>query len=122
MSPGPRPILLPHFLLANGQEFALIELLPQAVPGGSPVSEAPLVVCLHGFPDSLWSYSDLLPRLAAAGYRAVSVSMRGYLPGALPVQAEYGISVLARDVIALIDHLGAQQAVVIGHDWGAVAA
>lgn len=107
--------MLPTFLNANGLEFALL----QARPAG--VKNPPLMLMLHGFPDSAWSFAPILPQLADAGWHAVAPFMRGYLPTAIPADGDYRLSTLACDVIALIDHLGAQKAVVVGHDWGAVA-
>ena len=101
-----------RFLQANGLEFGLLERGP---------ADGPLVLCLHGFPDSPQSFLPLLEALAAAGYRAVAPAMRGYLPSGIPADSDYRPATLARDVIALIDHLGADKAVVVGHDWGAVA-
>lgn len=101
-----------RFIEANGLEFGLLERGP---------SDGPLVLCLHGFPDCAQSWLPLLDALAAQGYRAVAPAMRGYLPSGIPADGDYRVTTLARDVIALVDHLGAERAVVIGHDWGAVA-
>lgn len=101
-----------RFLQANGLEFGLLERGP---------ADGPLVLCLHGFPDGPQSFLPLLDALGAAGYRAVAPAMRGYLPSGIPDDGDYRAVTLARDVIALIDHLGAGKAVVVGHDWGAVA-
>lgn len=107
----------PHSIVrrihANGLEFAYFE---RGAVG------APLVLCLHGFPDSAWSFLPLLDALAAQGWRAVAPFQRGYLPSAIPADGDYRPTTLARDAIALIDHLGAQKAVIVGHDWGAAAA
>lgn len=85
--------------------------------------DGPLALCLHGFPDSPWSYRHLLPRLAAAGYRAVAPAMRGYAPTAVPDDGDYRTCTLAADVNALHEALGGDgRAVVVAHDWGAVAA
>lgn len=82
----------------------------------------PLVLCLHGFPDTAWSMADLIQRLADAGFRAVAPFMRGYAPSGLAADDDYSIAALARDVAALADHYGNGKAWVVGHDWGAVAA
>lgn len=103
--------LSPRYIRANGLEFAYLE-----------AGQGPLVLCLHGFPDTAWSFEPTVQALAAAGFRGVSVFMRGYAPSALPEDGDYRVSTLGRDVIALIDHLGADRAFVVGHDWGAVAA
>lgn len=104
--------MLPRFVKANGLTFALLEAGP---------TDGELVICAHGFPDSAWSFVPTLQALAAAGYRAVAPFMRGYLPTAIPSDGDYRATTLARDLIALIDELGAQRAVLVGHDWGAVA-
>ncbi|CAM4349243.1 Haloacetate dehalogenase H-1 [Mycobacterium basiliense] len=81
----------------------------------------PLVLLLHGFPDTAHSWDDLRPRIAAKGYRAVSPFLRGYQPSAVP-DRDPDQETLTRDVLALIEALDARDAVVIGHDWGASAA
>ncbi len=63
----------------------------------------------------------LAERLADAGYRAVAPYMRGYGPTSRPRDGDYSIPTLGRDVIALIRALGSDPALVVGHDWGAVA-
>jgi pimeloyl-ACP methyl ester carboxylesterase len=85
--------------------------------------QGPLALCLHGFPDSAWTYRHLLPELAQAGYRAVAPFMRGYAPTEVPPDTHYHTSDLAADVAALHEALGGgKDAVLIAHDWGAVAA
>lgn len=95
---------------ANGLRFAYLE-----------EGSGPLVLLLHGFPDTPHSWDDLRPRLAARGYRAVSPWMRGYAPTEIPAR-DADLETLGRDVLALIPALGAESAIVIGHDWGAAAA
>jgi pimeloyl-ACP methyl ester carboxylesterase len=82
----------------------------------------PLVLLLHGFPDTAHTWDRTRPALAEAGYRAVSPFMRGYAPTAIPRDGDYRLDTLARDVAALVEALGEEQAIVIGHDWGATAA
>lgn len=97
---------------ANGISFHYLE-----------AGEGPLALCLHGFPDSAWSYRYLLPELAKAGYRAVAPFMRGYAPTEIPGNNNYQTSTLAADVVALNEALGGDgNSVLIAHDWGAVAA
>jgi pimeloyl-ACP methyl ester carboxylesterase len=81
----------------------------------------PLVLCLHGFPDQAHSFRHQMPALARAGFRAVAPYMRGYAPTSAPADGRYDGMALAEDVLALLDALDADQAVVFGHDWGAVA-
>ena len=79
-----------------------------------------LALCLHGFPDSAWTWRELLPVLAAAGYRAVAPYLRGYEPTSPAPDGDYTLPALARDAIALHELLGnGREAVLIGHDWGA---
>lgn len=95
---------------ANGVSFAYLE-----------AGQGPLALCLHGFPDSAWSWRHLLPELAAAGYRAVAPFQRGYAPTEVPADGRYQTAVLALDACALHEVLGGgDDAVVVGHDWGAV--
>jgi pimeloyl-ACP methyl ester carboxylesterase len=82
----------------------------------------PLALCLHGFPDGPQSFEPMLGALAAAGYRAVAPFMRGYAPTEIPADGRYQTAALGHDVLALVSALGAERAVVIGHDWGAAAA
>lgn len=105
-----------HYIQANGLEFAYLQSLP-----ATDAQSAPLVLVLHGFPDTAWSFADLLQRLSAAGYRAVAPFMRGYPPSEIPEDGDYSIPALGRDVIALIEHFAADRAYVVGHDWGAIA-
>lgn len=84
--------------------------------------EGPLALCLHGFPDHNRSFRHQLPALAAAGFRAVAPAMRGYAPSAMPADGAFQTAALAEDAVALIEALGYDDAIVIGHDWGATAA
>jgi pimeloyl-ACP methyl ester carboxylesterase len=82
----------------------------------------PLVLCLHGFPDNACTWLPTLELLAAQGYRAVAPFTRGYYPSALAVDGDYSVTALAQDVLDLIGALGEESAIVIGHDWGGLAA
>jgi pimeloyl-ACP methyl ester carboxylesterase len=84
--------------------------------------EGPLVVCLHGFPDQPGTFRHQMAALAAAGHRVVAPFMRGYAPTAVPADGRYDPMALGEDVVALIEALGHDDAVLFGHDWGAVAA
>jgi len=84
---------------------------------------APLVVLLHGFPQSRHSWRHQVPALAAAGYRAVAPDQRGYSPGVRPdpaMLAAYGIDRLVADVLELAAGAGGETARfhLVGHDWG----
>lgn len=83
----------------------------------------PLVLLVHGFPESWYSWRHQLPALAAAGYRAVAVDVRGYGRSAKPAAvAAYRMLDLVEDNVAVVHALGEESAVVVGHDWGAAIA
>jgi pimeloyl-ACP methyl ester carboxylesterase len=83
----------------------------------------PLVVFTHGWPESWYSWRHQVEALAAAGYRAVAPDMRGYGDtDAPPDIADYTLLHLVGDIVELVHALGETQAVVVGHDWGAVVA
>ncbi len=82
-------------------------------PDGEPV------VLLHGFPDDPSTFDHQLTALAAAGYRAMAPTMRGYEPSSQPADGDHSLLALAGDVIGWLDHLGIDRAHLIGHDWGA---
>jgi len=97
---------------ANGLTFATLE-----------AGSGPLVLCVHGFPDSAWTWRHLLPALAEAGYRAVAPFQRGYAPTEVPADGVYQAGALVADATALHEALGGDEdAVIIGHDWGAFSA
>lgn len=80
----------------------------------------PLVLLCHGFPEGWYSWRGQLPALAAAGYRAVAPDMRGYgRTEAPPEISAYSVLDIVGDMIGLLGALGAKQAVIVGHDWGA---
>ncbi|WP_062993051.1 alpha/beta fold hydrolase [Nocardia anaemiae] len=83
----------------------------------------PLVLLLHGWPESWYSWRHQIPALAAAGYHVVAPDQRGYGDTDVPERVEdYTIDHLAADVTGLVDALGERHATVIGHDWGAIVA
>ncbi|SEG14212.1 Pimeloyl-ACP methyl ester carboxylesterase [Thermomonospora echinospora] len=83
----------------------------------------PLVLLLHGFPECWYSWRRQLVALAEAGFHAVAPDQRGYARTGGPGRVEdYTILHLTGDVVALIAALGEEQAVVVGHDWGAPVA
>lgn len=81
-----------------------------------------LLIALHGFPDTAWTWRTVAPLLAEAGYRVVAPFTRGYAPSGIPRDGDYSVSALARDAVALHDELAGGEAVLVGHDWGAITA
>ncbi len=95
----------------NGVELEIAEHGP---PDG------PLVILLHGFPELGYSWRHQIGPLAAAGYRLLVPDLRGFGGSDAPEPADaYAVAELARDVLGLLDHAGAEQATLVGHDWGA---
>ncbi|MEV8328776.1 alpha/beta hydrolase [Kitasatospora sp. NPDC056731] len=83
----------------------------------------PLVLLLHGFPESWYSWRHQLPVLAAAGYRAVAIDVRGYGRSSRPEEVTaYRMFDLVEDNIAVVHALGERSAVIVGHDWGSTIA
>jgi len=98
-------------VLSSGHRIHLVERGPE---DGLPV------VMIHGFPESWYSWRHQLRALGDAGHRAIAIDVRGYGRSAAPADIEaYAMTALVGDVIAVIDHLDAADAVVVGHDWGA---
>lgn len=80
----------------------------------------PLVVLVHGWPELWWSWRHQIDPLVAAGYRVAVPNVRGYGGSDAPEEVEsYRMTVLAADIAGLIEALGEEQAILIGHDWGA---
>lgn len=78
------------------------------------------VILLHGFPETSKMWDPLVDQLAAVGYRVLAFDMRGYSPGARPLEIEsYRLSKLADDVVAIADKLHFGRFHLVGHDWGA---
>jgi len=85
--------------------------------------EGPLVVLCHGFPESWYSWRHQIPALAAAGYHVVVPDQRGYSKTTQPKEIDqYTQFHLVGDIVGLLDGLGEEQAVIVGHDWGAPVA
>jgi pimeloyl-ACP methyl ester carboxylesterase len=108
-SPAARDAVTHRRLQSNGIGMHLAE-----------AGSGPLVVLLHGFPELWYSWRHQLPVLAAAGYHAVAPDLRGYGGSDASAADEgYAPSNLAADIVGLLDALGAETAVLVGHDWGA---
>jgi pimeloyl-ACP methyl ester carboxylesterase len=94
----------------NGVELNVLE------DGAGP----PVVLC-HGFPELAYSWRKQVPALVRAGYRAVVPDMRGYGKSSAPGAIEdYDIVALCGDMCGLLDALGEEAAIFVGHDWGAI--
>ena len=118
--PGPPPCEVHHrFARLNGIRLHYVEANPTEENCKDSTS-ASLSVALHGFPEFWYSWRHQIPALAAAGFRVLAPDMRGYNLSDKPRGiAAYRIDSLIGDVLGLIEHVGAQRAAIIGHDWGA---
>lgn len=83
--------------------------------------QGPLVLLLHGFPTFWWTWRHLIPELAAAGYRAAAMDLRGYA-GSDHTPRGYDPFTLSADVAGVIRSLGERDAIVVGQGWGAFLA
>jgi pimeloyl-ACP methyl ester carboxylesterase len=83
--------------------------------------DGPLVIALHGFPDTAWTWRHLGPHLAGRGHRVVAPFLRGYAPSGLGDSSHVGA--LMADAVGLFAELGGDdRTVLVGHDWGAITA
>ncbi|UIJ74025.1 alpha/beta hydrolase [Aurantimonas sp. HBX-1] len=101
-----------RFIETNGIRMAVHE-----------AGSGPAVVLLHGFPGLAFTWRDQIPALVAAGYRVIVPDLRGYgLTDAPPRVEDYDIAHLTGDLFGLLDALGIEKAVFMGHDWGGLLA
>ncbi|WP_405607127.1 alpha/beta hydrolase [Streptomyces sp. NBC_01511] len=112
------PPTAPTTLSPPGAAHRLVD-----VPGGRihlvEQGTGPLVLMVHGFPESWYSWRHQLPALAAAGYRAVAVDVRGYGRSSKPPAVEeYRMLAHVADNVGVVHALGEETAIVVGHDWG----
>lgn len=105
--------MLSHHIDLNGKPFHYL---------GWGKAGAPVMLFLHGFPEYSGAWADFAPQFAEE-YHCVAPDQRGYGQSWAPHDvSEYQVTKLVSDMVALLDHLGADQAVVVGHDWGAAVA
>jgi pimeloyl-ACP methyl ester carboxylesterase len=103
-----------RFVDANGVRLRVLEAGERG---------APTVVLLHGFPELAYTWRHVLPALADAGYHVLAPDQRGYGGSTKPAAVDaYTVVELSADVMGLLDHIGAERAVLVGHDFGGVVA
>lgn len=101
-----------EFVTANGIRFHL-----------ETDGDGPLLLLLHGFPQTAYMWHTVMPALAASGYRVVAPDLRGIGESGRPTRIrDYRLSILGDDIAALVAELGEERAHVIGHDWGGLVA
>lgn len=102
----------PKFLEVNGVTLEVFE-------AGQKNTGNPIVLC-HGWPEHAYSWRHQMPALAAAGYHVIVPNQRGYGNSSCPADVtDYDISKLTGDLAAVLDHFGYDDAIFVGHDWGA---
>jgi pimeloyl-ACP methyl ester carboxylesterase len=99
-----------QYCQANGLRFAYLE-----------EGTGPLVLMVHGFPDTPQTWDAARPAVAKAGFRVVTPWTRGYAPTEVFQGALRDLDVLGEDLMAIVDALGEKEVVLVGHDWGAGA-
>lgn len=103
------------------QQFRRGDLVFDVLDSGP--ADGPVVVLLHGHPQTNAAWEAVIPRLHVRGYRCLAPNQRGYSAGARPARIrEYRMSELVADVDALIGASGAKDVHLVGHDWGALVA
>ena len=113
--PEPSPVSGVNFrqITANGLDFRI------AVAGDS----GPLMLLAHGWPESWYNWRHQLSFFSQRGFRVVAPDMRGYGSTDAPDAVEaYDIKILAADMVGILDALGEERAIMVGHDWGSIVA
>jgi pimeloyl-ACP methyl ester carboxylesterase len=100
-----------HAETGDGQRFVFAE-----------EGDGPLMVLLHGFPDTPHGWERIAAGLAEAGFRTVRPWLRGYHPDTIVEGRPYDVITIGRDPVACLDALGEPDAIIVGHDWGAAMA
>src|SRR4051794_28462049 len=104
------PELAGRTITTNGVDLNVVE-----------AGEGPLVVLAHGFPELAYSWRHQIPALAGAGYHVLAPDQRGYGKSSRPEKVEdYDIHHLTGDLLRLLDEVGEEKAVFVGHDWGSI--
>lgn len=105
----------------NARFVAVGDIRLHVVEAGDPVG--PPLLLLHGFPEFWWGWRKQIRALTEAGFRIIMPDMRGYNLSDAPQDArDYGLDVLARDVVGLATAMGCECFNLVGHDWGGVVA
>jgi len=85
------------------------------------LGDGPPIILVHGFPELAFSWRHQIPALAAAGYHVIAPDMRGYGGSDKPAHVtDYTIQKLTGDLTGLMDSMGIEKALIVGHDWGAL--
>ncbi len=116
-------MIAPITIATPDQPFTALTWEPNpAQPSAHSADKPPLLLLVHGFPDTPHSFRYQLEFFGDLGYRVIAPWLRGYAPSALAADGNYSVTTLGNDLLQIMDALGYEQADVIGHDWGAGAA
>ena len=86
----------------------------------SEIGDGPTILFVHGFPDTAYTWRKQMRAVAAAGFRAIAPDMRGYGGSSVPADPSlYTPFQTVGDLVGLLDALQINQAIIVGHDWGA---
>lgn len=106
------PAPTPRMIKVNGVNLRIAEM-----------GKGPLVILIHGWPESWYSWRNQIPALAAAGYHVVAPDMRGYGSSDKPAEVtDYDIRHVTGDIVGIVDAMKEKTAVIVGHDWGSIVA
>jgi pimeloyl-ACP methyl ester carboxylesterase len=109
---NPNDFPQPTMISVNGLELEVFE-------AGKENAGNPIMLC-HGWPEHAFSWRYQMPALAAAGYHVIVPNQRGYGNSVRPADVTtYDLAHLTGDLVALLDHFGYDDAIFVGHDWGA---
>lgn len=86
------------------------------------IGEGPLMLLVHGFPDTPYSFHHQFEYFSGQGFRVVAPWLRGFAPSSPASDSQYTANALGQDLLQIMDSLEYDRAIVIGHDWGAAAA
>ncbi len=104
--------------VGNGDIDLRVAVAGASTDDGS--GDAPLILCIHGWPELWYSWRHQMSHFAERGFRVAAMDVRGYGGSSKPADiAAYALTELCADAAAVIDHLGGGSAIVFGHDWGA---
>jgi len=82
--------------------------------------DGPLVLCLHGYPDTAHTWQGTMAFLTDKGFRVIAPFLRGYHPSGIPENGDYSVLTLAEEMVSLLEQLDEDEVIIIGHDWGAL--
>lgn len=109
-----------EFIDVNGVTLEVFSAAPGGAAHAPDAPRGPVVLC-HGWPELAYSWRHQIPALVQAGYHVIAPNQRGYGRSSRPdAVTDYDIDHLCGDLTGLLDHYGYDDAIFVGHDWGAI--